>query len=37
MIPSAAVKLSDRAAAIGESATLRVTRRAAELRAQGVS
>jgi aspartate aminotransferase len=31
------VKLSHRASSIGESATLRVTRRAAELRAQGVS
>ena len=30
------MKLSDRASNIGESATLRVTRRAAELRAQGV-
>jgi aspartate aminotransferase len=37
MIRSALVKLSARASAIGESATLRVTRRAAELRAQGVS
>ncbi|HEX4959495.1 MAG TPA: pyridoxal phosphate-dependent aminotransferase [Thermoanaerobaculia bacterium] len=37
VIPSAPVKLSARASAIGESATLRVTRRAAELRAQGVS
>jgi aspartate aminotransferase len=37
MIRSAPVKLSARASAIGESATLRVTRRAAELRAQGVS
>ena len=36
MIRSAPVKLSARAAAIGESATLRVTRRAAELKAQGV-
>ncbi len=36
MIRSAPVKLSARASAIGESATLRVTRRAAELRAQGV-
>ncbi|MFY9823762.1 MAG: pyridoxal phosphate-dependent aminotransferase [Thermoanaerobaculia bacterium] len=35
MIPSAPVKLSARASAIGESATLRVTRRAAELRAEG--
>jgi aspartate aminotransferase len=37
VIPSAAVKLSNRASSIGESATLRVTRRAAELRARGVS
>jgi len=37
MIRSAPVKLSARASAIGESATLRVTRRAAELRAQGVN
>src|SRR4051794_19453914 len=37
MIRSAPVKLSARASAIGESATLKVTRRAAELRAQGVS
>jgi len=37
MIRSAPVKLSARASAIGESATLRVTRRAAELRAKGVS
>ncbi len=36
MIRSTPVKLSARAAAIGESATLRVTRRAAELKAQGV-
>jgi aspartate aminotransferase len=34
---SAPVNLSARASAIGESATLKVTRRAAELRAQGVS
>ncbi len=37
VIPSAPVNLSARASAIGESATLKVTRRAAELRAQGVS
>ena len=37
MIRSAPVKLSARASAIGESATLRVTRRATELRAKGVS
>ena len=37
MIRSALVKLSARASAIGESATLRVTRRATELRAQGAS
>jgi aspartate aminotransferase len=37
VIPFAPVKLSNRAASIGESATLRVTRRAAELRARGVS
>jgi aspartate aminotransferase len=37
MIRSAPVKLSARAAAIGESATLRVTRRAAELKARGVN
>lgn len=37
MIRSAPVKLSHRASSIGESATLRVTRRAAELRARGVS
>ena len=37
MIRSAPVKLSHRAASIGESATLRVTRRSAELRARGVS
>jgi len=37
VIPFAAVKLSKRASSIGESATLRVTRRAAELRARGVS
>ncbi|MBW8873403.1 MAG: pyridoxal phosphate-dependent aminotransferase [Acidobacteria bacterium] len=37
MIRSAPVNLSARASAIGESATLRVTRRAAELRAQGVA
>ncbi len=37
MIRSALVKLSARASAIGESATLRVTRRAAELRAKGVA
>ena len=36
MIRSAPVKLSSRAAAIQESATLRVTRRAAELKARGV-
>lgn len=36
MIRSAPVKLSARAAAIGESATLRVTRRCAELKEQGV-
>ena len=36
MIRSAPVKLSARAAAIGESATLRVTRRCAELKGQGV-
>jgi aspartate aminotransferase len=36
MIRSAPVKLSARAAAIQESATLRVTRRAAELKARGV-
>jgi len=36
VIRSAPVKLSARAAAIGESATLRVTRRAAELKARGV-
>ena len=36
MIPCAAVKLSARARRIGESATLRVARRASELRAQGV-
>src|ERR1700686_3297616 len=36
MIRSAPVKLSARASAIGESATLRVTRRATELREQGV-
>jgi aspartate aminotransferase len=36
MIRSAAVNLSARAAAIAESATLRVTRRAAELKARGV-
>jgi aspartate aminotransferase len=36
MIGCAPVKLSARAAAIGESATLRVTRRAAELKARGV-
>ncbi len=36
MIRSDPVKLSARAAAIGESATLRVTRRAAELKARGV-
>src|SRR5947208_8047546 len=36
MIRSAPVKLSARAAAIHESATLRVTRRAAELKARGV-
>jgi aspartate aminotransferase len=36
MIRSAPVKLSARAAAIGESATLRVTRRCAELKAGGV-
>ena len=36
MIRSGAVKLSARASRIHESATLRVTRRAAELRAQGV-
>ncbi len=37
MIRSGAVKLSARASRISESATLRVTRRAAELRAQGVA
>ena len=37
MIRSTLVNLSARASAIGESATLRVTRRAAELRAQGVA
>jgi aspartate aminotransferase len=37
MIRSALVKLSARAAAIQESATLRVTRRAAELKARGVN
>jgi aspartate aminotransferase len=36
MIRSTPVKLSARAAAIGESATLRVTRRCAELKASGV-
>lgn len=36
MIRSGPVKLSGRASRIGESATLRVTRRAAELRARGV-
>lgn len=36
MIRSGAVSLSHRAASIAESATLRVTRRAAELRARGV-
>lgn len=36
MIPCAAVRLSERVRRIGESATLRVARRAAELRAQGV-
>jgi aspartate aminotransferase len=36
VIRSAPVKLSARAAAIGESATLKVTRRAAELKARGV-
>jgi aspartate aminotransferase len=37
VIPSAAVKIAGRAARIAESATLRVTRLAAELTAQGVS
>jgi aspartate aminotransferase len=37
VIRSAAVKLSRRASAIGESATLRVSRLAAELKARGVS
>jgi aspartate aminotransferase len=37
MIRSAPVKLSHRASSIEESATLRVTRRAAELRARGIS
>jgi aspartate aminotransferase len=37
VIRSGSVKLSHRANSIGESATLRVTRRAAELRARGVS
>ena len=37
MIRCAPVKLSHRAVALAESATLRVTRRASELRAQGVS
>ncbi len=36
MIPSAAVKLSRRAAGIAESATTKVSRRASELRRQGV-
>jgi aspartate aminotransferase len=36
MIQSAAVKLSARASSISESATIRVLRRAIELRAQGV-
>jgi aspartate aminotransferase len=37
VIPSAAVKLSLRASSIGESATLRVSRLASELKARGVS
>ena len=37
MIPSAAVKIAERAGRIAESATLKVTRLAAELKARGVS